>query len=312
MRRPFDFVHSDKVSPIGSGRAATSRTLPAISLIRDGVSSRRSRIAPSRPELSRSSRFASRMFFSFASIASAIDNSNAFFSVVDNEASLSDAARARSNFSCVEAAVMGVAAIELLPDSLRRKIRSKLAFQPQCDRLGMPPIHDRHVNSALAREFGGTQLRNHAAAAQRTLAVALCFERRSKLANHTLQAWLPAAIRKQESVYIGQQQEPVGFHRTRQQRTQFVIVAEGALQLAHRHAVVLVHDGYNSQREQLCQRVLQITIARGRSEVVARKQQLRNDFLPKEQTLISVHQFALANRGTGLHARNIVWTFLQR
>ena len=49
--------------------------------------------------------------FSQASIASEIASSNAFFSLVESKASRADAARARNNFSCVEAAVVRVAAM---------------------------------------------------------------------------------------------------------------------------------------------------------------------------------------------------------
>src|ERR1035437_9291371 len=251
MRRPFDFVHSAKVSPMGSGRAATSRTPLAMSLTRDGVSRRRSRMAPSRPEFCTSSRFAARMLFVFVSIAWAIASSSAFFSSVESKASLADAARARSSFSWVAAAVVRVGGQGLvlrgfffggkqgqpgrrgagpqqlflgrsgggesgghgscLPVFLWREISSDFAFHAQRDRLGMPPIHDGDVDSALARQFGGAQFGNHAAASLRTLAVALRLERGSELANHPLQARLLAAVGNQESIDVGQQQQPVGF-----------------------------------------------------------------------------------------------------
>ena len=120
-----------------------------------------------------------------------------------------------------------------------------------------------------------------------------------------LQARLLAAIGNQESVNIGQQQQPVGFDGRGQQRTQFVVVAEGAFQFAYRDAVVFIDDRHHAQREQFCQCVLQIAIAHGRGEVVAREQQLRDDFLAEEQALVGVHQLALADGGAGLHARDI-------
>src|ERR1700686_1100658 len=266
MRSPFDFVHSARVSPMGSGRAATSRTPRAMSSMRDAVNSRRSRIAPSSPEFSTSSRLASRMLFSFASIALAIASSNAFFSSVDSNASLRDAARARSNLSCVERAVVRVAAIRSLFILVRRKIRADLAFQAQCDRPRMPPVHNSDVDSALARQFSGAQFGNHAAATQRTLAVALGFQRRRQLSYHPLQTRLLAAVGNQESIDIGQQQQPVRFDGPGQQRTQLIIVAERAFQFAHRDTVIFVHDGDDAQREQFGNCVLQITIAYRRRE----------------------------------------------
>src|SRR5207248_9519952 len=65
------------------------------------------------------------------------------------------------------------------------------------------------------------------------------------------------------------------------------------------------------QRQQLCQSVLQVPIPNRRSEVVAREQQLSNDFLPEKQALIGVHQFALPYCGAGLHAWDAGWPFSQ-
>ena len=115
MRSPLDFVHSASVSPTGSGRAATSRTPRAISWIRDGVRSKRSRMASARPELSISSRFASKIAFSLASRAAAIDNSSVFFSLVESRASLAAAARARRSFCSVALGLAEGAGIRVNP-----------------------------------------------------------------------------------------------------------------------------------------------------------------------------------------------------
>ena len=65
--------------------------------------------------------------------------------------------KVRSNFFCVEAAVVSVAAIRSLSVLVRRKIRADLAFQAKGDRLRMPPVHDSDVDSTLTRQFSGAQ-----------------------------------------------------------------------------------------------------------------------------------------------------------
>ncbi len=108
-----------------------------------------------------------------------------------------------------------------------------------------------------------------------------------------------------KSVHVGEKQQPVGFHGCGKQGAEFVVVAEGALDLPHRHAVVFIHDGDHAQGKEFGERVLQIAIAHGRGEIVTRKQELRHDFLSEKKALVGVHQLALANSCAGLHARDI-------
>ena len=286
MRRPFGRVHSARVSPMGSSSAATSRTPCAISLIR-GASQQQAVAhgafeAGSFPHLRGSPResFAHELQAHLRSPAATRSSRS-----VESSASCAAAARARSSFSCVEAELATVAVISCVlacPILPRRKIRSYFALHAQRDPLGMPAIHDGHMNSAFACQLGGAQFGNHASASQRALAVALRFKRRSQFAHHALQPGFLASVGNQQAIDIGQQQQPVGFYGGGEQRTQFVVVAESAFQFADADAVILIDDRHHAEREQFGERILQVAVAHRRGEVVARKQQLRDHFLAEK------------------------------
>ena len=96
------------------------------------------------------------------------------------------------------------------------KISSDLARHTRGNRLGMPAVHDGHMNSRLAGEFCGTQLGKHPAAPKRTLAIALRFQCGRQFPDHSLQSGLFAPIGNQESVDIGKQQQPICLHCCRE------------------------------------------------------------------------------------------------
>src|SRR5215470_10477743 len=83
----------------------------------------------------------------------------------------------------------------------------------------MPSIHDGHVNSSFAGQFGRSKLGDHSAAAERALTVALSLQRRGQLPNDALQPWFLASIGNKESVDI----------RSRSSQSAFTAVASREL-----------------------------------------------------------------------------------
>src|SRR5579871_1172408 len=214
MCKPLGRVHSASVSPTGSARPTTSLTAPTMSFTRAGVSRRRSRIAPSRPELSTSARFAARISFSRVSMASAIEVKSAFFAPVVSAANFADAPRARSNFSWVEAAVVAMPGINssnftALGLARGREVGPDLSLQPQSNGPRMSSIHDGDVNPRFTGEFGGTKLGKHTAPAEWAFPLTQTLQLGGNFADHALQPRFPAPVGDEKAIYIGQQQQPV-------------------------------------------------------------------------------------------------------
>src|SRR5216684_2174600 len=260
IRRPFGRVHSVRTSFIGSGSAATSRTASAISLMRLGVRSKRSSIAPDKFDSAMSFALARRISSAWVSMASAIRSSNRFFSSVESCASNADAARARSSFSRVDDAIAATLTILGQPLLLcfcfcfRRKISSDLARSGLGDGVGIAAVDNCHADSGVAGHLCGAQFRTHSAAAQLAVAIAQSFHLRSELANSS-QHSRTLSIGNIEAIHIGEQQQPIGFDRSCEERAQFVVIAEGAFQFADGNTVILIDDGNNAQAQQLVKSV---------------------------------------------------------
>ena len=136
------------------------------------------------------------------------------------------------------------------------------------------------------------------------LPVAEIFHGRSQLAHGAHELRRFTAVGNVETIDVGEEEQPIGLHGGGEQRTEFVVVAEGAHQFADRDAVIFVDDGNDAQLHQFVQGILQILVAEGRGEVITRQQQLGYDFLSEEELLVGMHQQALADGGAGLHARH--------
>src|SRR6266849_1821080 len=305
--RPFGLVHSDKASPTGSGRLATSRTPATMAAMRSGLSRRRSRIAPASPEESRSAWFACIILVALPEIASAIATSMEFFCALVSCARCTAASRARKSLPRVEVGVLRLVAIRRLP-ALWREIGPDLALECPRNSLGMASIGDSDAGTSFAGHLGCAQLGAHASRSQFALALAQGFHVRCELA-HCAQQARTLSIGDEEAVHIGKQKQPVGLDRLGQQGAELIVVSEGSYQFAHRNAVVLVYHRHHAEIQQLVQGILQVAITDRRREVIAREQELRYHFLAEKKLLVSMHQQALPHRGAGLHERHTGWPF---
>jgi len=176
----------------------------------------------------------------------------------------------------------------------------------------MAPIDNGDMDAGFAGQFGGAQLREHASASQRTGTVALRFERGRDVADYAPKVRFFVTVGSHESINIGEEQEPIGVDRGGEQRAEFIVVAEGAFEFADGDTVILVDDGHDTQCEQLRESVLQIAVAYRRCKIVTREQKLGYDLFAKKYTLVGVHEPALPDGGTGLHAGNVGGTLTQR
>src|SRR5258705_13686531 len=173
-----------------------------------------------------------------ATIASAIASSMAFFRAVESCAILAEALRARSSLSRVELGVRTLVAIGRL-SALRRKISSDFALEGPWDGVHVASVGDGNVRTGLTGQLRGSQLGAHSSRTQLALPVADRLHVRGQLTHRTQQSW-PLTIGKIESVNVGEQQQPVGLHRSGKKCAQLIVVAEGSHQLADRDAVILV------------------------------------------------------------------------
>src|SRR5579871_1304069 len=111
---------------------------------------------------------------------------------------------------------------------MRRKVGADPARNSHRDRLRMAAVDDGDMDPAFAGEFCGAEFRNHTTTAEFALAAALSFQRWSQFADHSLQARLFAAVRNEESVDVGEEQQPICLYCSGEQGTEFVVIAECA------------------------------------------------------------------------------------
>src|SRR5437763_22313 len=236
-------------------------------------------------------------------------SSSSFFSAVESCASNTDAARARSNFSRVEIAMVAV------PDmssslALGWEVSTNFSRNCLCDSLRIASIHDSDPDAGITGHFCCSQLRAHASTSELAVTTAHRFHCEGQLAYgpNQLRA-LP--IWSVEAINVGEQQQPVCIDRSGEECTQFVVVAECAFQFPHRYTVVFVCNRHHAQTQQLIERVLQVLVTRRGGEIIARKQQLGDNLFPEEELLVGVHERALSDRRTGLHEGNARRPFFQ-
>src|SRR5215470_9226363 len=132
----------------------------------------------------------------------------------------------------------------------------------------MASVDDGHVDASFAGAAGGTKFRTHASGTEFPCALAKVFHGGRQFGHGAYELRRSATVRDVKAVDIGKQQEPVGLDGGREQRAEFVVVAEGADQFSDRDAVVLVDDGHNAKLYEFVQGILEILVSDGRREVV--------------------------------------------
>ena len=102
-----------------------------------------------------------------------------------------------------------------------------------------------------------------------------------------------------DAVHGRENDEQIGGQQRRDQRGQFVVVAE--FDFGERHGVVFVDDGHDAAVEQCDERVARVEMALVMFEVVMREQHLRDvQIVPREKFRVNGHEPRLADGGARL------------
>jgi hypothetical protein len=108
----------------------------------------------------------------------------------------------------------------------------------------------------------------------------------------------------EEALGVGEQEQQVGGHEVRHQRSKAVVVAVADLVVGH--GVVLVDHGHHAEVEQPLERLARVQVLRTNAEVVGGEQHLPGDDpVPGEELRQVGHEQGLADRGHGLQHTDV-------